>query len=186
VVAFEMACQLQEAGERVETLVILDTGAPGARPTRSDRLRWRADAIQTDAPPSGLPRRTAIALRTVRFGARSAYAHAERRYALTTAGLFPRKGLEQYELFLRLNSRMSREYQPTATFAGPVLLLRTTSPDTESVVHVRNNTPDLGWSRVVSGEITVIEVPGDHLGMIRRPHVTTLAATLEAALDAMP
>jgi acyl-coenzyme A synthetase/AMP-(fatty) acid ligase/thioesterase domain-containing protein/acyl carrier protein len=183
VVAFELACQLQRAGERVDLLVILDTGAPGARPTRGDRLRWRADALRTDAPPSGVKRRATVAARSATFAIQSAYAHAERRYSLTTAGLFPRKGLEQYELFLRLNGRMSREYEPTSTFLGRVLVLRTGSPDGDSS-QGRNRTDELGWSRVASGPITVEEVPGDHLGMIRRPHVTTLATVLEGALDA--
>jgi acyl-coenzyme A synthetase/AMP-(fatty) acid ligase/thioesterase domain-containing protein/acyl carrier protein len=183
VVAFEMACQLQRAGERVELLVILDTGAPGERPTRSQRLRRRAEALQSDAPPDGLKRRATVAARSATFAVRSAYAHAERRYSLTTAGLFPRSGLEQYELFLRLNGRMSREYHPTSKFSGRILVLRTTSPDDDDTPG-RNRVPDMGWSRVASGEIRVEPVPGDHLGMIRRPHVAALAATLEAALDA--
>jgi thioesterase domain-containing protein len=186
VVAFEMACQLQQAGEKVALLVILDTGAPGGRGTRTDRLRRRTESLRTDAPAGGLERRVTVATRSAKFAVGSAYAHAERRYSLTSAGLFPRQGLEQYELFLRLNSRMSREYKPTITYTGPVLVLRTESPDEDGGTWQRANTPDMGWSRVASGEITVVDVPGDHLGMIRRPHVTELARVLEPALDALP
>jgi thioesterase domain-containing protein len=184
VVAFEMACQLQQAGEKVALLVILDTGAPGARPARSEWLAGRIASLRADAPPDGLQRRVTVALRAAKFAAGTAYEQAERRYALTSAGLFPRQGLEQYELFLRLNVHMSRRYKPTSDYTGPVLVLRTESPDDDGTGQ-RTNTPDMGWSRVATGEITVVNIPGDHWGMIRRPHVTELARALETALDSL-
>jgi acyl-coenzyme A synthetase/AMP-(fatty) acid ligase/thioesterase domain-containing protein/acyl carrier protein len=173
-VAFEMACLLEAAGERVPLLVILDATAPGTRNvTRAKRLRRRGAALTAEAPPGVLQRSATVGLRTARFAAKSAGAHAERRISLTSAGLFPRRGLDQYELFLRLNGRMAREYRRSRDFGGPVLVVRSEAPP-------GGGTPpeDFGWSACVTGPISMIDAPGDHLAMIRKPAVTTLAARL--------
>ena len=44
-------------------------------------------------------------------------------------------------------------------------------------------TPDLGWSRVASGPLTVEMVPGSHDSMLRPPFVRTLGARLDAVLE---
>ena len=178
-VAFEMACLLEAAGERVPLLVILDATAPGTRNvTRAKRLQRRSAAITADTPPGMLQRGATVGLRTARFAVQSAGAHAERRVSLTSAGLFPRRGLEQYELFLRLNGRMAREYRPKRTFSGPVLVVRSEAPPGGGTPP-----PDFGWSSCATGPITTIDAPGDHLAMIRKPAVTTLAARLAAELS---
>lgn len=177
-VAFEMACLLEAAGERVPLLVILDATAPGTRKvTRAMRLQWRGAALTAGAPSGALQRGTTVGLRTARFAVQSAGAHAERRVSLTGAGLFPRRGLDQYELFLRLNGRMAREYRPARQFSGPVLVVKSEAPP-------GGGTPpeDFGWSTCVTGPISMTDAPGDHLAMIRKPAVTTLAERLAAEL----
>jgi len=42
---------------------------------------------------------------------------------------------------------------------------------------------DLGWSNVVSGELVVDGVPGDHTNMFDDPHVRILAEKLRACMD---
>ena len=37
---------------------------------------------------------------------------------------------------------------------------------------------DLGWKRFISGKVTVLDVPGDHLSMMRDPNVAILARSL--------
>ncbi|MCB9778704.1 MAG: acyltransferase domain-containing protein [Alphaproteobacteria bacterium] len=44
---------------------------------------------------------------------------------------------------------------------------------------------DLGWSRLARRGVTVLDVPGDHLSMLRDPQVRVLAARLEQALAAL-
>ncbi len=95
------------------------------------------------------------------FSVESVYAHAERRISLTSAGSLPRRGYHQYDLFLRLHARMAYEYRPSATFDGPVLVVRSDSWDGTQI--------DLGWSNLVTGPLTAVEVPGEHLDLTRRP-----------------
>ena len=42
--------------------------------------------------------------------------------------------------------------------------------------------PDLGWSEHLSGPVTCVDAPGNHLTMIRRPYAATLAGLIEAAI----
>ncbi len=157
-VAFEMACRLHTLGEDVAMLVLLDIGAPTRNVTVANRVKARTTSLRADAPLGRVQHATTVAARTARFAGRSALAHAERRLALSGAGLFPRRGYHQYELFLRLHTRMAAEYHPTSTFDGPVLL-------------VRSGRDDLGWSRLVTGPLSVVDVPADHLGLVRTPVV---------------
>ncbi len=189
VVAFEMACQLRAAGHDVAWLVILDTNAPAGVRSRGNRVRARARTLQADTQSPPVRRAGVVALRSARFAVRSAYAHAERRIALTSTGLLPRRGYRQYDLFLRLNSRMSREYTPSATFDGATLVVRGDasdglSPGTEDPPpRAQRALPDLGWSKLVSGPITVAEVAADHLSLLRRPAVEVVAEHITNALS---
>ena len=41
----------------------------------------------------------------------------------------------------------------------------------------------LGWGRVAAGGLDIYEVPGDHLNMLERPYVQTVAEKIEACLN---
>jgi thioesterase domain-containing protein len=44
---------------------------------------------------------------------------------------------------------------------------------------------DCGWGRWVRGRLFVTSVPGDHLTMFTKPHVLSLAATVNERLAAV-
>jgi acyl-coenzyme A synthetase/AMP-(fatty) acid ligase/thioesterase domain-containing protein/acyl carrier protein len=178
-VAFETACRLVALGETVGLLVILDVPAPGHCPTRNERLRARADALLHDPHAGSRPSMPVVAARALRFATRSAADHAQRGVTLGSAGLIPRRGLAQYELFFQLNHGMGRKYQPTTVLNAPALVVRT---DGDGSSH-RETTRDLGWSRWISGRITVVDVAGDHLGLLRHPTVLRVGSHLRNALD---
>jgi thioesterase domain-containing protein/acyl carrier protein len=187
-VAFEMACRLRAAGEAVDLLVILDTTAPSAERTFTSRVRSRSKTLQAAAPPRGLRRAAVVAGRAARFTARSAYAHAERRISLTSAGWLPRRGYRQYSLFLRLNARMAREYEPSGTFDGSALIVRGVTSDGfppgmgGARDPNRRALADLGWSKLVTGTVTAFDVPSDHVGLMRAPAVEQVGVHVAAAL----
>jgi thioesterase domain-containing protein len=41
---------------------------------------------------------------------------------------------------------------------------------------------DFGWSEHVNGSITVVDVPGDHLGLLRKPAVEQVGRHISKAL----
>jgi thioesterase domain-containing protein len=173
VVAFEMACQLRAAREVVAQLVILDTNAPGGA---------GLEPSASDAPPG--PEVSAW------HAARAAAAHAKERMALATAGLVPRRGYRQHDLFFRLNGRMARRYTPATTFDGPALVVRSDAfAEPAPATDGRPSRPlhpltDLGWSEHVSGPVTTVEMPVDHWSLLRKPAVDVIAGHIAAALAA--
>lgn len=42
---------------------------------------------------------------------------------------------------------------------------------------------DLGWGRFIVGRVTIVDIPGDHLSMMREPHVTSLARAISDRLS---
>jgi acyl-coenzyme A synthetase/AMP-(fatty) acid ligase/thioesterase domain-containing protein/acyl carrier protein len=189
-VAFEMACLLEGAGEEVAILAVLDAGAPGSAPDLDlvARAATRLDRIRDDAPSGPLRRPVAIGAGTARSGARWVFAQVRYRARLATAGLVPRRGLDQYNFFVGINANMLRAYRPTTTFGGPMLLVRSTVlgptlfplPDGAELPH--RSLWDFGWSDHVTGPITVVDVPSEHLGLLRRPAVEQLGKELATAL----
>ena len=170
VVAFEMACQLRAVGEAVAQLVIVDTNAP-VGDHRGPRAEQRADPLPAT-----------FATRVLRRAREFARVHVKVWIALATAGWWPRRGYHQHELFFRLNNHMSRTYTPSSTFDGPTLVVRGAdfggAPD-----RTQSARADLGWSTLVRGPITTVEVPARHSDLLRRPAVDLVAAAIAAALD---
>ena len=158
---------------------------PGSRREKrvqrvAGRARARASELVEATPADGssplarVQRGTTIAARAARVAAKSAVARAERRWALATAGLLPRPGYHQYDLFLRLSVNMVRAYQPASTFDGPMLLVRGDASEGPA--------RDLGWSSLVSGPITVVDVPAEHVDALRKPAVDRVGQAVRAAL----
>ena len=152
--------------------MILDTPAPNGGLAIATRVKARANVLGADVPRNTPARVVTVAARTGRFAVSSAYAHAERRFSLSSAGLFPRRGYHQYDLFLRLHTRMALEYHPTAPFDSPVLLVRGRAGDPD----------DLGWSHFVRGPVSTEVVVSDHLGLLRAPAVGQLGEVVRKAL----
>jgi thioesterase domain-containing protein/acyl carrier protein len=188
-VAFEMACLLQRAGEHVALLVVLDAPAPGLHPPNlTERAEARLTSIRAGAPEGRLRRAVVVGARTARAGAHWAHIAARHRVTVSTAGLVPRQGLDQYNLFVGINSAMLDRYSPTGTYHGPFLLVRSTVIPDEPPDAPYEPDPqcralwDFGWSAHVKGSITVVDVPSDHLGLLRRPAVEQLGRELGIAL----
>ncbi|WP_327367119.1 non-ribosomal peptide synthetase [Streptomyces sp. NBC_01217] len=68
-------------------------------------------------------------------------------------------------------------YRPATPYPGPVTLLSARSGRVGDAV-------DHGWSRLVTGPLGVVEVPGDHYSILREPQLPDTAAVLRAQLKA--
>jgi len=77
-----------------------------------------------------------------------------------------------------LNFLAAKDYVPRV-YAGRVTLFWATGELTASY--------DLeeGWRELVSGDVEVHEIPGNHIDIIKEPHVRVLAEELRACLDAV-
>ncbi|HXY94090.1 MAG TPA: AMP-binding protein [Acidimicrobiia bacterium] len=104
---------------------------------------------------------------------------AQRRFELATAGLVARR-LRQYRVFFLLSQRLVRRYRPRSTFQGPALVVRAAVDSSDLP---RPPERDLGWSRWIAGPRDAVEVPGDHVGVMREPYVRDLGGHIARALD---
>ncbi|KAB8173338.1 AMP-binding protein, partial [Lysobacter maris] len=171
-VAFEMARQLQEQGERVEQLILLDSFHPDLVVERKGDRIDDASVLAAMAAEMGMH-----------------YAPVSGRVGQDEAGLvrdFMRAGIAQGRLdagiggeeiarrlrICRRNSHALRHYRPEP-YDGELFLVRA-----EENTHPAT---DLGWERTAS-VVRVNNVGGNHGSMLRQPHVDELAAALSRRL----
>ncbi len=185
VIAFEMARQLEAAGQRVAFLALFDTYA---RP-------WKRSASRT----SPLAANLAFVWRRLRFHAaavRRLESSRRRRYLLrkaTSALRWSRRKLaglfESTYTSLRhplpepvrethaANRRAAAAYLPKP-YPEPVTLFRATGLGVTSF-----DDPYLGWGDVSGIDIEVIDVPGEHVSLLRdQANVRVLAEKLARRL----
>jgi amino acid adenylation domain-containing protein len=180
-VAFEVARQLEDRGQRVALLALLDCPEPVCPPNLRGVLRAAAQV------PLDLMHR-------VRFESR-----ADRRgrhlpeLAACVRGLIARRGSGQAwqraELRARLgpfsathfetawaNQQAVGRYRPGA-YRGSVTLFRA---EVRRVFGTHE--PGLGWSRFAQGGVQTESIPGFHEGILTPPNVRILAQRLDAHL----
>ena len=196
-IAFEMARQLERAGETVEHVILMDTATPQAARKRwrggraanlGQRLReLRAGRSAAAAAPvmagliakklwGGLSYEVTRAARRLSNAARVALA---KRVVARGAAWPP--GLPSLD-FRTLYVAAEEQYQPVAGSHLPTLLLRATSGEGGDVPFREvYDDPSFGWLAVVDG-LRVVDVAGGHAGMLQEPHVRVLAESLESVL----
>ncbi len=178
-VAFEMARELRRQGQEVSLLALLDsfapTGSPSPEPDEATLLAgFAADLAR------GAGREVLLTPESL-----TGLTHEERLRTLWTWArearlLPPGTGLEELRALLevaRANLRAVARYNP-APYEGRVVLLR--ARDARRGAEV---SPTHGWERLVASGLAVEDVPGDHHGVLRAPHVGELAERLERWLQ---
>jgi thioesterase domain-containing protein len=201
-VAFELASQLLQDGDEVAFLAIIDVPAfrPVYRKLRrlSDRLaQWRKIPVdQYDA--HYLETRDRLFqldyfIQRMQKGPRIMYF---KKMLARTKNLkewlgkrnpvkkdfWSRFDLEvERAVVIRENDRATRLYHPSE-YPGNVILFRSNHEHLNP--NARSLQPGLGWEQYVSGELKIIRLQGDHLGILREPAVLQLAEALQAGLQA--
>jgi len=188
VIAYEMARQLQEQGQQIAMLALIDAHAPEAEETE---YHW-AILLSLFAFDLGLNRENIKKPFGVSFSQmaqlRQVWAEARR------AGVVPAEIslVEFRQLFdtFKIHANIMLRYHP-GKFHGPVTLFR---PEEEVDEFLFGNDPRdpewkaerdkrntlRGWDRLATGEVELRVVPGDHFSMLREPNVHVLADQLRA------
>lgn len=153
-VAFEMAQQLQRANHEVALLALLDTPAPIAanQPSFWDGCKFLLSTVAVSVWPYIL-----------------AY------FYLIIA---PRKHRRIHRLRPMLHvftasSQAASNYKPQ-TYLNQITLFSTAKHLTKAV---RDST--MGWSELAKTKVEVYKIPGNHLTILRKPHVHALAELLK-------
>jgi amino acid adenylation domain-containing protein len=203
-VAFEMAQQLMRGGHQVALLALLDALAPipGNIPsfregfkfllTTATRSTWSflLDYLYLITASNKHKSNTFLA-RFPNFnklfqGLGSSESLSSLWGKVALANLIPQESRER--ILSELNIRpMLRVYQANTQanlnyipqfYPNPITLLRTSGES--SIAH---KDPTLGWSQLARGKVEVHRVPGNHLTMLKKPHVQVLAEQLRLCIE---
>jgi amino acid adenylation domain-containing protein len=163
VLAYEIARALRKAGEEVHTLALLDPILPTS--VHTNRLGQLEHLIKADRIWS-LGERLAKSLfrggRNARHDSAGApHADAAQRLA---------------ELRDQQYTNAIAEWDKTApTYDGDALLFRATDATDYPGLTIDR---DLGWQRLIKGRLSIHDLPGSHLGILRPPSSHRLTAIL--------
>jgi aspartate racemase len=182
-IAFEMACMLAAEGQQVDLLALLDTYPAGYFKLLpgSGSLRQRASRY------GGKLRSHATNLGQLGFADKLSYVFGKLKYAPEkTRHKLYRRAYKFYQKVGRplppalknieeINFAAVKDYVPQ-TYAGDVTLFLAT--DLTADYDLRD-----GWRELVEGRIEAHEIAGNHINIIKEPHVRVLAEKLRACLD---
>jgi aspartate racemase len=180
-IAFEMACQLEAAGETVALLALFDTFPAGYFKlldlSRGQRLARRARKWQSHFNN----------LRSLNTAGKLQYVATKLHYAPDKVKhKVYRRAYKIYQKFGKalpavlqsieqINFAAVKDYNPQ-TYSGDLTLFLATDLTADY------DSKD-GWRELVKGRIETHEIPGNHLNIIKEPGVRMLAEKLRAALD---
>ncbi|MFD4291830.1 AMP-binding protein [Rhodococcus sp. NPDC058505] len=155
VIAMEVARRLEAAEDTVHAVVCLDTLLGGPLSVGGPNLPRTADT-----PPA------------VAAAPPSRHDLWRTRLRLVTAGLVPRPAQQQWDLFHEVGRRVALLHR-LRPWHGRV-----------AVVMAEDNPDDPAWWPIVAPNVVAVDrVPGDHVGMLRAPHVARTAALVRTALE---
>jgi len=155
VVAYEMARQLRASGQPVGSVILIDADAEWT-PRRPQPTR-ASDAVVGPGVRESLLRR------------------AVRRFVPPLVIAFDRDANRRFDALEHHCRRLLAGHRP-GRYGGHVVLIRA---DDDA-----NSVGALGWDRYVTGELEVVAIPGDHMGVLRAPQVRGLATAIDRVLAA--
>jgi amino acid adenylation domain-containing protein len=193
-IAYEMAQQLQRAGDHVGLLTLIDT--PPLVADKLARLRTSLEFLVTSALPFIWPYVYDYLHLHFKEVTRPAKGIGERRWpdmalarSLLTSLLHgswddtqANEGgqpnlLSLLRVFLsNLQATNAYTAQP---YAGSLTLVRT-----GQAFGRHGQSPDLGWRSLAMGGVSIYRTPGHHLDLLKQPNVQVLAGRLRALLKA--
>ena len=162
-VAFEMACQLQDAGEDVALLLAVDSEPPNIEPPRINRFAHAVDRMRHY-------RKDGRVVDSVRWQAQLFTDHYVRRY-------FGAPDRRQVARLRRTHFEAHQGYHGR-TFHGDLVLIRSEdwAERPEKAWHLR-------WREVITGELVVDTVPGTHGDLVGTESSAALARIIRRTVD---
>ncbi|MBD1869937.1 amino acid adenylation domain-containing protein [Cyanobacteria bacterium FACHB-471] len=187
-VAFEMAQQLTQAGQEVGLLAILDTPAPSNQLSLGQSLKFLLGTALWSTLPFLLDYGSLAANRLQSWHpwfARWQQSDASSTAFRAIARLLPEESrlqllnesaIQSLLPIVYANSQAAYRYVPKP-YPNRITLFRAVEqPDA-----IRDE-PSLGWNALTS-DIQLHQVPGNHLSLLKQPHVQTLAQQLGQCLS---
>jgi thioesterase domain-containing protein/malonyl CoA-acyl carrier protein transacylase len=199
-IAFEMARQLQLAGEPVALVALMDVADIAAR---EKPLRWATQRLTRLSSPLEQEHGHAVSRRATRqVGRVLGKARNLTKYLVTSRlqMIGDHTKMMIFHHYLKFRLRLPaflrdipvrtayrfarRRYRPASPFDGELSLIRATSGNGNDEAYVdRYVDPLLGWGARATRGVRAFDVPGGHSSMLQEPNVRVLAEQLQAYMD---
>ncbi|MBE9093174.1 amino acid adenylation domain-containing protein [Tychonema sp. LEGE 07203] len=174
-VAFEMARQLHDVGQKVALLGLLDTYGPDAfkhspaikRGQRAMKVLHLTPGVFLNKAKSNLMGKIEL-LTHIQWRILCKFYRTSGRPLPIYLENFTHRELNEDAL----KHYVARVYPGRATIFKAV--------ESAAAFGVGR---ELGWGEVITGGIEIHDIPSDHLGMLKEPHVRILGEKLQAAVD---
>lgn len=173
-VAFEMAQKLEAQGQEIAKLLLIDAETPGSAyplviQDNKSRTKHRLNQLVFNGPAYLRKRLRLLWERRIWTWLR---ARLHTYYARSGKPL-----PESLRDITQINLQAQRVYVP-GQYQGKATLFE--ARDRYDNFYYA---PLLGWDKYITGEITSYQVPGDHEGIWKEPHVQTLAEQLRESIS---
>jgi thioesterase domain-containing protein len=182
IIALEVAQQLQQLGEEVACLIMLDTCRPGYH--RRLPLRKRIPIHIKK-----LLRQPAYVRQKVKGMATWSKYHLREKYQPYTkmAGHFAQLAMslpehDEHLHVLQANAIALNEYTFNS-YPGKLTLLRTADAERDDDKVGMEYDPDFGWTDIFTGGLEIHQIPGSHMSLLDEPHVSVVAGKLRTCLN---
>jgi acyl transferase domain-containing protein/thioesterase domain-containing protein/acyl carrier protein len=195
VIAFEMARQLQDAGETTQYVGIIDAADVACEERRYRLLRIRMERLQRALSGGDGPVVSTLLKKAGNFAKYQVEMRVEKFQNKRKVAAM-REVVEQTDApaagpdisFLKMYEVAHRQHTPTGLFSGgDVVLYRATQGDGSTgdvpfqQIYVGET---MGWAeRVAHAAVRVLDIPGGHSSALQEPHVKTLSAAMQAHID---
>ena len=189
-----MAWQLEQQGETVALLVILDTGAPDSN--RPDfmadytELNWLSDIVVIFEELSGVELNRSLEQLRAMPDIETAYAEVMQAFIERQVLFAPGAPIAELNALVntyRITVQGHADYQIPGKLRCPIHLFRaeekTRHVEPNEEIEFEDTRKAWGWAECTDAEVTEVMVPGTHVTMMAIPHVKTLADTLSHYLS---
>ena len=198
-IIYEMALQLEDMGEEVALLAMVDEPAPlkGHRPGYSAVAqvflgqsgktfrRFLHDHLyllnKGNNKKPGIRKRKGLTGIWKSFLERSAMAMVIPEDSLMDSIEQPAMHLMAELLLIHIWAHFS--YKPKRTYSGNAIVFRSEWWDSSYLLAPKSSSPTLGWEELILGDIELHQLPGDHLAILRQPSVGKLAEKMRKAFE---
>lgn len=178
IIAFDMAAQLEQAGESVDQVIILDCPSPLEHAAVDDPqlLSWFVEDLAMDLP---LGRRAYLDIQGM-DDAEQLTAVIDRFGIEWEGGLDAQQLLPIFKVFKSI-VRAVRNYHPNTINAAINLIRARDGAVSEFSNHPHGQREDWGWGLVSDGEVSTANVPGSHHTLLNLGYVEAIAELINAS-----
>ena len=180
-VAFEMAQQLQAQGQKVSLLVLVERGGLDPIYRRYQPLVFRLVSQWRYLLALSFPEQLKYVLglaRRVLYRIVSKFFENDEGNDDDERGIQPNISNDYHEKVMEAQKLATQSYIPQP-YSGRVALFFASNSERISFLFPRG-----GWGKLITGELDVHIVPGNHISLLEEPHVQVLGEKLRACLNA--